>query len=149
MVVLSLDYRTCGRLIKSICWPGSGVGCLSTLLFLLRVNGVFFDSRRAKALFASLWIVVTLSLLVIPFIYAGTTQGSSSFCIVSSRPILGLIPLSTISIFDLVVFVSISHRITVQCVNLTWRERCTAFFTGAATGSMSIALIKTGQLYFV
>ena len=149
MVVLSIEHRACGRLIKGVCWLSSVACCLSTLLFLLRVNCVFFDSRRAKALFTSLWILVALSLLVIPFTYAGYAQEPDGLCIITSQRILGQIPLSTIGIFDLVVFVSISHRITTQCVTRTWPEKCIAFFSGIGIGTISRALMRTGQLYFV
>ena len=148
-VVLSLRARDCDRLTKVICWTGSGAGCLSTLLFLLRANCVFFDSRRARTLFTSLWILASLSILVIPFSYAGYVQEPAGTCFVSLQRRLASIPSFTVGVFDLTIFVSISYRVSLQCINRTWWERCTTFLTGTHTGSMSKALIRTGQVYFM
>lgn len=149
IVVLSLDHHTCNRMIKATCWLGSGAACSSTLLFLLRVNCVFFDSRRARMLFTALWILASLSLLSVPFSYYDSTKGPDGLCIVLSLSRFVSIPSFTIGVFDMTVFISISHRITAQCINHTWWKRCITFFTATEIGLMSRALLRTGQLYFL
>ena len=147
MVVLSLEH--CDLLIKLACWLGSCAGCLSTLLFLFRVNCVFFDSRPAKILFTSLWILVSLSLLCIPLSYTGSSQEPGGLCVVSLLRRIGSIPSFTVGVFDSTIFISISYRITTTFIHQTWRERCITFVTGKPVGSMSRALVRTGRLYFL
>ena len=149
IVVLSLDHHTCNRMIRATCWLGSGAACSSTLLFLLRVNCVFFDSRRARMLFTALWILASLSLLSVPFSYYDSARGPDGLCIVLSLSRFVSIPSFTIGVFDMTIFISISYRITEQCTNRAWWERYITFFTGTQTGATSRALVRTGQLYFV
>ena len=147
MTVLSLAH--CDRLIKLACWLGSCAGCLSTSLFLLRVNCVFFDSRPAQVFFTSLWLLVSLSLLSIPLSYTGSAQEPGGLCVVSLLRRLGSIPSFTVGIFDSIIFISISYRITSQFIHRTWREKCITFITGTGIGPMSRALVITGRLYFM
>ena len=147
MVVLPLGH--CERLIRAIYWLGSGASCLTISLFLIRVNCVFFASRRAKMLFTSLWTLASLSLLCFPLSNIEIAQNVGGICVVSSLDRLRSIPSFTIGVFDMTIFISISYRITEQCTNRAWWERYITFFTGTQTGATSRALVRTGQLYFV
>lgn len=136
-------------MIHATCWLGAGAGSFSTLLFLLRVNSVFFDSKLAKLTFSLLWGLTTISLLVLPFSFTAETSELHGLCIITNISRLGSIPSLTIGVFDFTIFVSISYRILAQDPTLNFRERVIIFFTGTNIGPVSKTLVRTGQLYFL
>lgn len=144
-----LPLKNCNRMLHAVCWLGAGASILSTLLFLLRVNSVFFDSKGAKRMFTILWGATSISLLVLPFSFTAETSELDGLCIISSLSRLGSIPSLTVGVFDLTIFISISYRIMTQDTTISVRKRFVAFITGTNIGPVSKALVRTGQLYFL
>ena len=123
----------------------------STLLFLFRVNGVFYGSSRAKVFFTSMWLFAVFSALVFPSHYtAAAPTPPHALCAIASAKRFAFLSLVPIAIFDWVVFGAISIRvIMVFAPQNHWRGMCRAFITGADIGVVPRALLRTGQSYFL
>ena len=94
-------------MLHIVCWLGIGGCILSTLLFLVRVNSVFFDSRQAQMMFTIVWATMSASLLVVPFSFSAATSDMDGLCIISSVNMLSTIPSFTVACFDISVFVAV------------------------------------------
>ncbi|KAK7685229.1 hypothetical protein QCA50_011592 [Cerrena zonata] len=146
--VAVVPLKDCNDMLRAKCWFGAVAANLSTLLFLLRVKSIFFDSKRAKVVFSTLWGVVSISLFLLPFSYTGTTSQPGGLCVISSLSRLGSIPSLTVGVYDLSVFLSISSRIMALDTAISFKERLVNLSKGRNMGQVLKSLVRTGQLYF-
>ena len=124
-------------------------GALTTLLFLFRVNSVFYNCRCARVFSTLLWGLAALGVLVVPFSFSSTPVPPKSLCAISTIKKFGFVPSISVALFDFGVYVSISYRtINPRAVHTPWAI-FKAFFTGTKTGPITKALLHTGQLYFL
>ena len=146
---LALPSRDCKVPTRVVSWLGTTAGWMSTLLFLFRVNSVFYNCRCARVFFTLLWGLAALGVLVVPFSFSSTPVPPKSLCAISTIKKFGFVPSISVALFDFGVYVSISYRtINPRAVHTPWAI-FKAFFTGTKTGPITKALLHTGQLYFL
>ena len=124
---------------------------LTTLLSLFRVNSVYHNSRAYKVVFSVLWFTTAVGALCIPFSFTAASAEPQKQCVIASVDRLMLVPAFALGTFDVIVYLSISYRMTdfYSCMQRRGWERCKQFFTGTDTGPISSTLLHTGQLYFL
>ncbi|KAK7685239.1 hypothetical protein QCA50_011602 [Cerrena zonata] len=143
-----LPRNNCVTPTHVVTWLGTAAAWLSTLLFLFRVNSVFYNLKPARIFFTFLWFIAAIGCLVVPFSFTAAPVQPGGLCVVATVSRLGVIPSLSIAVFDLCVYLSISYRtINFRATPNKWAA-CKAFFTGENTGTITKALLHTGQLYF-
>lgn len=147
--LLVLPIRDCNTPARIATWMGAVAGCLNTLLFLFRVNGVFWNHKPAKAFFTTLWVITSIGIFAVPFSLTAGLVHPGDMCIIQSMSKFAIIPSLMVAIFDLTVYVSISYQTINFQMAHSKIEMCKAFFTGTHTGPVTEALLRTGQLYFL
>ena len=146
---LVMPLNDCKVMLCTFASLGVMAGWLSTLLFLFRVNGVYYDSSLARRFFTCMWVFACIGFLAIPFQYAATTPTPpDTLCIVLSIKRFTSLALFPVAMFDLVVFSAVSFRvIKIFTPHTHWPRICKTFITGAVIGTIPRALLCTGQLY--
>ena len=139
--------QDCKKMLQLSCWLAVIAGSSSTLLFLLRANSVFFDSRWARSAFTLLWVISSISMVSLPFSFSGGHSEVAGCCMIVSFDKPGTIPSMTIGVFDVAVFLSVSYRIITQDPMSSLEEKIITFLTGKGLGQVSKLLLRTGQLY--
>ena len=124
---------------------------LNSLLFLLRVRGVFYTSPKVVIGFSVLWLF-TLGAFVQPLILVVTNLVASKFmCVVNVRP-FGALGLLGVAVFDTSIFLAISLKLTMNVPDLNhdWKARVLAIIRGGkGLGYASQVLLRTGQHYYL
>lgn len=134
----------CRKCLQIVCWSAVLMICFSTLLFLLCANGIFIQSRPTKLMFTLIWAVASIGILSTPFAFT-VTQIQTGQCTLTEVGRLSIAGLTSVAIFDVAVFVSISGRIISNCSVTTQQS----LFGIANTYRISKALVETGQFYFL
>lgn len=147
IVITSLD---CNSAIQAATWITSFAISSNALLFLIRVNTVYHDSRLARTVFTLLWLA-TFASLVGPWAVDSSKIGSgpASFCAITTAAKYTGTVWAISALFDTVVFIAISIRVLSLSLASTWRSRFKAFIRGQGLGRLTRALLKTGQLYYL
>jgi hypothetical protein len=122
----------------------------SCILFLLRVKGVYFNSRIITTLFGVLWLAILGLSLSLPWSVEGAHIGTTQWCVLvkvkSYAVALGIVN----CLFDTCVFIAISARIMAFSLNDgTLRTRARTFFQGRGLNALSRSLLQGGQLYYL
>lgn len=138
----------CRTVMTATTWFEALPTILNSLLFLIRIRGVFFTSRWITIVFSLLWLS-TFSAIISPLRADLRVSG-----IVPIRHIGDMKPwistgLITVAIFDTAVFVAISIRLLHYGMAKIWRERLRSFVNGQGMGMLARALLQTGQLYYL
>lgn len=125
--------------------------CLGTFLFLVRARSVFFESKRAKYGFTTLWFLAIIGVVsTAPFSFSGTGVQPSGLCAVSKVGQIEAVGSISVAIFDSVVFTSISLRVlSLDGRVMGRRAMLKAFFIASNAGPVCKTLVRTGQLYFL
>ncbi|KAI0077951.1 hypothetical protein K474DRAFT_1570555, partial [Panus rudis PR-1116 ss-1] len=139
----------CHALAKAIGWCGAFGIALNSLLFFFRVRAVFNNSKPLIALFAFLWLSTLAGGLTAPFGVDGIHIGTTRNCVNSNVKEYSSAGMVAVAVNDTVVFIAISIRLLTHSLASTWSERVTTFLSGRRMGSMSKALLQTGQLYYL
>lgn len=148
MFLVVVPVGDCDAMVRVVCWCGSITACLSTLLFLLRAQCVFFNSPSCKIFLSVLWISAALStLLTIPSSISGTRALPVGLCNVARIDKVATVPSITVAVFDLTVYIMISYRMLPPCRNSRRWNTFKMFFTGSQLAPVSKALLRTGQIY--
>jgi len=122
----------------------------SSFLFLLRVRAVFKFNPAIQWLFSFLWLGVLGSALTLPFALHGAHIGPTSYCIDSGVRSFGSAGMIASTIFDSLVFLAISWKLTSDWMQgLTVREKAGIFFGGKALPAFSRGLLQSGQIYYL
>ncbi|CAL1702821.1 unnamed protein product [Somion occarium] len=139
----------CHSLIKAAGWFGAiSVPC-NTLLFFIRILGIFRESRTVVAVFGLLWLSTCASVLT-PFSFNGLDLDLvDHVCIMTDVKTFGAAIFLTVTIFDTAVFIAITMRVLSFSLTETWGSRLKSFLSGRNLGHISRTLLHTGQLYYL
>ena len=145
-----MPLRDCRSIMYTVGWIGVAAGLSSSLLFLFRVNGVYYDSLSARICFTCMWLITAGCLLILPAPYMAAPSQPYSLCIIVSSKRFGIALVIPVAIFDWVVFLAISHRvIQLYGPHTDWRGRFKMLVTGAGTSAIPRTLLRTGQFYIM
>ncbi|KAK7689896.1 hypothetical protein QCA50_006535 [Cerrena zonata] len=143
-VVWSKECDT-GLGTQTVAWIAAFASPLNTLLFLIRANAVFMQSKRSRVAFFLLWIT-TFATLTAPFSLINGRLQPMGYCFVERVKRIGAAGAITIAIFDTVVFTSITYKLLA--VNRVEEPGSGALLFVNTTNRMSKVLLMTGQLYY-
>ncbi|CAL1702803.1 unnamed protein product [Somion occarium] len=140
----------CNTLLAVVTWFGALALPSNSLLFLIRVKGIFHNSRSVVILFGLLWTTTFLSFSA-PFSYVANNEEALGveWCWVPRISALGSAPFIALAIFDTAVFIAISMRVISYSPAHTWNEKFKSFIFGKNLGHISRALLRSGQLYYM
>ena len=146
---LVMPLNDCKVMLCTFASLGVMAGWLSTLLFLFRVNGVYYDSSLARRFFTCMWVFACTGCLALPVQYAAAAPSPpDSLCVVLSIKRFTSLAMFPVAMFDLVVFGAISFRVVkIFTPHTHWLGICKTFITCADIGTIPEALLRTGQLY--
>ena len=145
-----MPLRDCRFIVYTVGWVGVAAGLSSALLFLFRVNGVYYDSLTARTCFTCMWLITAGCLLFLPVPYTAAPAQPNSLCVIVSSKRFGVALLIPVAIFDWVVFLAISLRvIQLYGPQTHWCARLKMLVTGAGTSAIPRTLLRTGQLYIM
>ncbi|CAL1708212.1 unnamed protein product [Somion occarium] len=118
-------------------------------MFLLRVQGVFHESRLIVGIFSFLWLA-TFASFTAPFSYGATHIGASSGCTISSVRKGDSGGTIAVALFDTCVFIAISIRIpSYYAPASSWKERIRSLWNTKNMGQISKNILQTGYLYYM
>ncbi|KAJ6607842.1 hypothetical protein B0H10DRAFT_2069993 [Mycena sp. CBHHK59/15] len=124
---------------------------LTSLLFFFRVRAVYCGARTVTIVFGLMWLAVLGTSLIVPIATHGVNIGPTPYCSLSElaayAAIIGLNP----GLFDTAVFLAISYRLVgnTHVEYHSWKQKASAFFTGAYLPSFSKSLFVDGQIYYM
>ena len=136
------------HIISSI---GSISTCLGTYLFLVRVKGVFSQQRASTYVFNTLWLLAVAGVITtIPFAFFASNDKFTGLCTISRIDSTEVVGSITVGVFDFVVFLSISYKVTGTTRSTRGHLGALfTFFSGSRNRPICKALLRTGQLYFL
>ncbi|KAI0790053.1 hypothetical protein C8Q75DRAFT_806695 [Abortiporus biennis] len=143
----------CQQVSAAVDWFASLTVCLTSLLFFFRIKAVFHDFPIVVVGFFLLWMGTWTS-LVGPLLVHAIRIGSTH-CVISDFSLLDSIPFIAVAIHDTMVFLAISIRLTLlgACTivqdGLSLWKAFLALHRSDMSGTISKALLKTGQLYYL
>ncbi|KAK7690799.1 hypothetical protein QCA50_005899 [Cerrena zonata] len=147
--VAPLSSTHCNIMVHIISALGTTTTCLGTMLFLARARSVFFHSEWARLVFLGLWCIAVGGVIsTTPFSFYGARVKPTDLCIVSKVGKLEFVGSLSVAAFDITVFVTITYRILAMERDMGRWAMLRAFILGSNAGSISRALLRTGQLYF-
>ena len=151
LFALVVPSKHCELMMHTATWLGVIAMVLSTLPFLFRVYGVYYDSLTAKVFFSCIWLLAVAIFPVVEIHHtAPATVPPDYVCSSHSVNKFTFIALLPMVIFDLVVFIAISFRVVKVYTPHTHRRRIwRTFVTGEGIGTIPKALLRTGQFYFL
>ncbi|KAJ7472273.1 hypothetical protein B0H11DRAFT_2038320 [Mycena galericulata] len=124
---------------------------LTSLLFFFRVRAVYSGARTVTIVFGLMWLSVLGTSIMVLFATPVVNIGPTPYCSLGElpayAPIVGLNP----GLFDTAVFFAISYRL-VENTHVeyhSWKQKASAFFTGAYLPSFSKSLFVDGQIYYM
>ncbi|CAL1702822.1 unnamed protein product [Somion occarium] len=139
----------CHSLIKAAGWFGAISAPCNTLLFFIRIRGIFRESRIVVALFGLLWLSTCASVLA-PLSFNGLDLDLvNHVCLMTDVKTFGAAGFLTITFFDTAVFIAMSIKVISFSLAETWRGKLRSFLSGKNLGYVSKALLHTGQLYYL
>ncbi|CAL1708181.1 unnamed protein product [Somion occarium] len=138
----------CQTMINITGWFGAFALPCNSMLFLLRIRGVFFNSRIITIIFSLLWLS-TLASFTAPFTFTANNIGPTDNCIITRVDERSSAGFFSIGVFDTMVFIAITIRILSFNPTISWSERLRTFWSGKNMGRVSRALLQTGQLYYL
>lgn len=140
----------CHNLIKASAWFGAIAAPCNTLLFFIRIRGIFHDSPKIIAIFALLWFSTCASLTA-PLSFSGVNVDLiNRVCLMTDVKPFGVTAFLTIFVFDTAVFIAITIRVLSISLANTWRGRLRLFFlNGDSLGHITKVLLHSGQLYYL
>lgn len=130
-------------------WIGTFAIPLNSLLFLLRIKGVFYNSRPIVAIFGLLWLATFGACFNAPFTNKADHIGPTLNCTITSVLRGNSAGFIAIAVFDISVFLAITLRILTYGTADTWSQRVKSFWNGRHLGLVSRGLLKTGQIYYL
>ncbi|KAJ6590208.1 hypothetical protein B0H10DRAFT_2233759 [Mycena sp. CBHHK59/15] len=124
---------------------------LTSLLFFFRVRAVYCCARTVTIVFGLMWLAILGTSLIVPIATRGVNIGPTPYCslgeLAAYAAIIGLNP----GLFDTAVFLAISYRLVgnTHVEYHSWKQKASAFFTGAYLPSFSKSLFVDGQIYYM
>ncbi|PPQ72067.1 hypothetical protein CVT24_008295 [Panaeolus cyanescens] len=145
-----------GKVLGSLfCVSTGGI----TLLFFIRLRAVFLGDKRVSWAFAVLWLTVTCAQIMYPvkvheLVGVLNSQGKQICVIVTheAAPLFSVAPLITLFLYDTLVLLSISWKITTSLSlqeEQSPRKGIRTFVTGQYLPSFSRAILQDNQMYYL
>ncbi|KZP07839.1 hypothetical protein FIBSPDRAFT_703963, partial [Athelia psychrophila] len=122
----------------------------TSLLFFFRVKAVYANGRVITFFFGTLWFAVLgLSILLMLAVQSDHIPNTQRCTEVVVREFVS-VPTIIAAIYDTLVFIAISAQIVAHNLNGdTWAARMHSFVHGDGLYSLSRALLRGGQLYYI
>jgi hypothetical protein len=122
----------------------------SSALFFFRVKGVYCNNRIITVIFGFLlFSLLGFSCVIIPAIKA-THIGTTQRCMVTSVAPYASAPIVLNAVIDTVIFIAISIRLaSFLSVDHSFSVLMKSFWLGDGLPSLSKALLRGGQLYYL
>lgn len=138
----------CQRIILVTNWLISLGLVLNSSSFLLRALAVFADSKLIKALLSLLWLT-TLTALTIPFSATADSDTQRHVCVVTVLRPFAAAGFFTAVLYDTVVFVAISHQVIHASLFDPHSHKLSTRMCGRGLGTVSRALLQSGEYYYL
>ncbi|KDR73156.1 hypothetical protein GALMADRAFT_158288 [Galerina marginata CBS 339.88] len=141
----------CARIIKVMSGILAVAISSTSLLFFLRLRGIYKDNNYVVFSFFILWLAVCGGSLADAITIIGTTVGPTNYCtfgsFTSKVSMSGLV----VVVDDTLVFLAISWRVMSISPSNGWTLKGTAakFFRGTDLPAFSKALLQDGQAYYL
>ncbi|KAK7689905.1 hypothetical protein QCA50_006544 [Cerrena zonata] len=148
LVFASSPLNNCQAAILVSCWLAAIVLPLNSLLFLIRILGVFHDSKVIKIGFSVLWFP-TLCSFIAPFVASASHIGPTQKCEVDRVTAGSSSGFYVIAIYDTLVFIAITLRILSDNLAKGWKTRAKVFVSAEKMGPVFRIVLQTGQLYYL
>ncbi|KAJ3484916.1 hypothetical protein NLI96_g5315 [Meripilus lineatus] len=139
----------CHDAVKPMIWLSMISLPPNSLLFVIRIRAVFYDSKITQGFFATLWLSVLAGALIQPFCVTFNYSNVFHTCIATTvRPYCtsGAI---TVMLHDTMVLLAISTKIILQTFVGSWKEKLKTFFSTNEMPQVSRLLVRTGQQYYL
>ncbi|KZP25923.1 hypothetical protein FIBSPDRAFT_855207, partial [Athelia psychrophila] len=123
----------------------------TSFLFFLRVRAVYLQSRTITILFGALWVVTaSVGIGFTALVMRGAERVPYTAYCVQAAVKHNSVPITMIFVHDTMAFLAISYRLAADAVTAgDWRSRVRLIVTGKGLFSLSRALMKSGQLYYL
>ena len=122
----------------------------SSALFFLRVKAVYGNNRIITVFFGLLLLVLFGVCFLIPLSTKGKHLPTTQICIVFQVEVYVAIPLIAHFVFNNLIFIAISLRITsFSLIGGTFSVRLRSFFRGDGLSRLSKSILYGGQLYYM
>ena len=138
----------CHTIIKLSCWLAAFSLCLNSTLFLLRIFGVFYESRIIKIVFATLWLS-TFTAFIAPSAAYGHHLGPTKQCIAKGLSLGDALGYLVVAAFDTIVFLAITVKVLADNSDGSWKAQTKLLFNSKQMGKIYRTLLRTGQLYYL
>lgn len=149
-IAQSANPTHCAPLMKFCSITGALAVPFSSLLFFLRIKGIYHDSRVILITFSLLWLSTWTSLLI-PISYSSITgqNGHTSWCWIPKVPRSSCIPFISLILFDTAVITAITTRVVLQSQAKSFTERISFVIFAKDAGHVAKSLLRSGQLYYM
>jgi hypothetical protein len=120
----------------------------NSALFFIRVRAVYWRNKYVTAFFGSYWLAILGFFIFdsISGIMRCSDIGPSTRCFVLQHSdAWGYI---ATAVYDTLMYLSISWRLASFTPADRWQDRLKSFVTGNGLGSLSKALLQSGQMYY-
>ena len=121
----------------------------NALLFLIRILGIFRGCRRVTIPFIVLWLSTFACILTPLNFVGGQFILANRICLVQETRVWAAIGFITILAFDTAVFITITAKVLSVNMANTWSDRAKMFFGRKHLGSLSKALLHSGQQFYM
>ncbi|KAH8102105.1 hypothetical protein BXZ70DRAFT_1006727 [Cristinia sonorae] len=143
--------RHCTSVAKAQGWAVAIQFPMNSLLFLFRIQAVFYGERLVIVIFTLLWLAVAATSVLAPFCFSGVPIGDTAYCIDTRLKDVGSAGIVTAAVDDTLVFLAITTKLVMVHPSSTtsWSQRWKLVFIGEGMGRISRVVFRTGQLYYL
>ncbi|KAF7970553.1 hypothetical protein HWV62_23729 [Athelia sp. TMB] len=142
--------ENCGVLEKAMGVLMCVAAAATLLLFLLRVRAVYLNSAAATAGFGVLWATAVGCVIVQSSNLSAAHAPQTQYCVRKFSDTWLLVASIAASSYDTAVFAAISYRLAADGATArTWRARARSILQGRGLYSVSRALMRSGQVYYL
>jgi hypothetical protein len=136
------------ELVNTICY------CLAvssaSYLFYLRVQAVFYQNKLIQAFFGILWLMVAGGSVTVPLAVKGIHIEPTKYCVNAAVKSFSSVAVITSTVNDSLIFLAISFKLmSNNKVESSVADKARTFFKGKGLSSISKALFKGGQIYYL
>lgn len=139
----------CDTLLKVAAWLLAVSTPCNAFLWLIRIRAIFAHSRRTICTFTLLWGTTFASILTPLNFVGGQFILANRICLVQETRVWAAIGFITILAFDTAVFITITAKVLSVNMANTWSDRAKMFFGRKHLGSLSKALLHSGQQFYM
>jgi hypothetical protein len=137
-------------LVKACSWTGALAVPFSSLLFFLRIKGIYHNSRVILFVFSLLWLS-TWSTLLFPISY-NIKRGQVdqwAWCWVPQLNRWSCIPFVALAIFDTAVVSAITARVALNNQAKSFGEKVNFIIFAEDISHVARSLLRSGQVYYM